>query len=170
MDLDKYYKKFENDLLDEFEVSVASALSPSGRSIFSNAKTPRDNSGALAASFSEGAKTKISGGDMKVTFKSNLPYATVHEEGMFIKATPTTDSKGRPTYKMAQYFWGKFSEKQETHFKIIALSVMKKGGVNIKARPYIDKAVKHFEDNGIQRAFDKLTDLVIADFLRGLNE
>ena len=59
----------------------------------------------------------------------------IHETGGFIK------SKG----KMHKYFWAKYIDSKDEFYKIMALSVMKNGGVTIKKRPSFAPAVKRFK-------------------------
>jgi hypothetical protein len=61
----------------------------------------------------------------------------VQEFGGFIA------SKGN----MHKYFWAKFAETKQPYFKNIALSVKKKGGVNIPARPYFNPAVDRLRND-----------------------
>lgn len=56
-----------------------------------------------------------------------IPYAAIHEFGGFIA------SQG----KMHKYFWAKFAETKLPFYRIMALSVLKKGGVDIKKHPFI---------------------------------
>lgn len=59
---------------------------------------------------------------------NSTKYAWVQENGMFVK------SKGN----MHKYFWGKYYESKgkAEWYKWVALSVIKKGGVNLKPRPF----------------------------------
>lgn len=72
------------------------------------------------------------------TFGTSLNYASVHENGGFIK------SKGR----MHKYFWAKYyeSNKGNQYYRNLALSVKKKGGINIPKRPFFNPAIKDFDE------------------------
>lgn len=84
------------------------------------------------------------------TVTSKLPYAEIQDKGGFIKATPTQNSKGLKTYKMAQYFWYKYAtttvNRRKEFYKIMALSVQKKGGVKIKGKDYMKGIIKDYEE------------------------
>ena len=73
------------------------------------------------------------------TLGSKLPYATIQEEGGFIK------SKG----KMPSYFWARYYATKSPYYKNLALAVKKNGGVNIKAKPYFRPAEKKFASEGV---------------------
>jgi phage gpG-like protein len=101
------------------------------------------NSGTLFRSFSKGQpgnvfKVSQNGDNFEAEYGSDLPYARVQEFGGFIA------SKGQ----MHKYFWAKFAETKQPYFKNIALSVQKKGGVNIPARPYFNPAVEKLRNDG----------------------
>ena len=100
------------------------------------------NSGTLFRSFSKGQtgnvfKVSQNGDNFEAEYGSDLPYARVQEFGGFIA------SKGR----MHKYFWAKFAETKQPYFRNIALSVKKKGGVNIPARPYFNPAVQRLSQD-----------------------
>lgn len=112
------------------------------------------NSGTNGLAFSfdkDGKQTqtefKINNKGLTGTIGSKLPYAEIHEKGGFIK------SKG----KMHKYFWAKYYETNKDFYKFIALSVLNKGGVNIKARPYFAPAMKELREKGQQ---------IIEDYFR----
>jgi phage gpG-like protein len=95
------------------------------------------NSGTLFRSFTKGQpgnvfKVTQEGDNFVAEYGSNLPYARIQEYGGFIR------SKGN----MHKYFWARYAETQQPYFRNIALSVQKKGGVNIPARPYFRPAVQ----------------------------
>lgn len=81
-------------------------------------------------------------------FGSKLVYASVHEKGGFIQ------SKG----KMHKYFWAKYYESKNPYFKNLALGVKKRGGINIKARPYFAEAFKDFETkpDGLSKTMNEI--------------
>jgi phage gpG-like protein len=100
------------------------------------------NSGNLFRSFTKGQPGNVfrvsqEGDNFEVEYGSDLPYARVQEFGGFIA------SKGN----MHKYFWAKFAETKQPYFKNIALSVKKKGGVNIPARPYFNPAVDRLRND-----------------------
>jgi hypothetical protein len=53
----------------------------------------------------------------------------------------------KSTYVMAQFFWAKYYTTKQPYFKRLALSVEKKGGVNIPARPYFNPAVDRLRND-----------------------
>lgn len=97
-------------------------------------------------------RIKIGSANVKVKFGSRLPYAHVHEHGEFIK------SKG----KMHKWFWYMYwkSKYSNDFYKIMALHVLKKGGVKIPKRPYFYPAFDDMEGEGykilLQDAFEKI--------------
>ena len=107
-----------------------------------------NQSGKLWRSFFRAGETitniDLSGWKISGQFGSDLPYASVHEKGMFVA------SKG----KMHRYFWAKYFETGYEWYKIMALSVLKRGGINIKARPYFEKAMKEFQRDGLPKIID----------------
>lgn len=86
------------------------------------------------------------------TNESLLPYATIQDEGGFIK------TKG----KMEGYFWHRFKETKSPYYRSLALHVRKVGGVTIKARPYFKAAEKRLSDEGIPQFQQMILDRVIA--------
>lgn len=116
-----------------------------GEAEFNNSKKLNVNSGtnSLAFSFDLNSKNTLTKFDIskkgiKGNIGSKLPYALIQEKGGFIK------SKG----KMHKFFWAKYYETKAPFFKIIALSIIKKGGVNIKAKPYFAPAMKELKEKG----------------------
>jgi phage gpG-like protein len=117
------------------------------------------NSGNLFRSFSKGQpgnvfKVSQEGDNFEVEYGSSLKYAAIQEFGGFIKATPVTVIKSKSgrnmnksTYVMAQFFWAKFYQTKQPYFKRLALSVERKGGVNIPARPYFNPAVDRLRND-----------------------
>jgi phage gpG-like protein len=100
------------------------------------------NTGVLFRSFTKGQpgnvfKVSQNGSNFEVEYGSNLPYAGIQEFGGFIQ------SKGR----MHKYFWARFAETKQPYFRNIALSVQKKGGVKIPARPYFRPAVDRLRND-----------------------
>ena len=100
------------------------------------------NTGALFRSFTKGQpgnvyKVTQQGSIFELDYGSDLPYAKIQEYGGFIM------SKGN----MHKYFWAKYAESKQPYFRNIALSVQKKGGVKIPARPYFRPAVQKFSQD-----------------------
>jgi hypothetical protein len=118
------------------------------------------NSGNLFRSFTKGQpgnvfKVSQEGDNFEVEYGSSLKYAAIQEFGGFIKATPVTVIKSKSgrnmnksTYVMAQFFWAKYYTTKQPYFKRLALSVERKGGVNIPARPYFNPAVEKLRNDG----------------------
>jgi hypothetical protein len=107
-------------------------------------------SGKLARSFipgQEGNLWKVTVDDSGLTIRlgSSLKYASIHEgkkgEKVFIS------TKGR----MHLYFWAMYAKTKNPFFRIMALSVKKKGGVTIEKRPYFAEAVQQFHEQEIPR-------------------
>lgn len=96
--------------------------------------------------------TSASGFDWE--FGTSLIYASIHNRGGFIK------SKG----KMHKYFWAKYYETKNPYMRNMALSVKKKGGVNIPKRPYFDNAEKK-----IQKDMPDFLQKVIDEFAKTYN-
>lgn len=100
------------------------------------------NIGNLFRSFTKGGEGNIYkvsnvGGNFEVEYGSEIKYAKIHEFGGFIR------SKGN----MHKYFWARYAETKQPYFRNLALSVKKKGGVNIPARPYFNPAVEKFKND-----------------------
>jgi len=97
-------------------------------------------------------------GGFQYEIESLLPYAQIHDTGGFIKATPISviyykkdveqnTPIRKSTYLMAQYFWAQYfkSKMKNQFFKIMAFSVQKLGGVNIKQTNYFRDSVAEFK-------------------------
>lgn len=97
--------------------------------------------GGLADSFRTDSKVSVSGSGVTGTLQSEKPYANIHNVGGFIA------SKGN----MHRYFWAQYAKTKQQFFKIIALSVIKNGGVTIRKRAYFDNAIADFQERGIPR-------------------
>jgi hypothetical protein len=118
-------------------------------------------SGDLIRSFGRNSpnslfEIKESNGRFEITIGSNLPYAKIQNDGGFIKATPTTTKSGRKTYRMSLYFWSQYFQHKNLFFKIMALSVQKRGGVTIRPTQYFTKSVKYFTDKIIPNEANKI--------------
>lgn len=112
-------------------------------------------SGNLFQSFIKNNQNNIyrastSGSQITLEYGTKVPYAKIHEIGGFINAIKRASSvkRKRETYVMAQFFWRKYMETKAPFFKRIALSIEKKGGVNIKARPFWNPAIEDFKKSG----------------------
>lgn len=153
----------ETALRSTMELAIESQFRNDDGKLFNDKHKLRRSSGAsgLEESLRKSLeKAVVKDGEIQFTLSSPLPYAKIQDKGGFIKATPTKNSKGVQTYKMAQYFWYKYStstvNRRKEFYKIMALSVQKKGGVNIKGKDYIKGAIKEYE---------KLSDKVIEKFI-----
>ena len=139
----------EMDFREQQRNSVAFA--PSGSSKLQTGK------GTLYKSFAPKDKNNIyeerSDG---FTVGSKLPYATIQEYGGFVK------SKG----KMHSYFWARYYDTKSPYYRNLALSVQKKGGVNIKAKPYFAPAEKKFSNEGV----NELHNMVLKQIAAIINE
>jgi len=123
-----------------------------------------NQSGKLWRSFFRAGESNVtninlSGWNITGVFGSDLPYASVQEYGRvggnMIKSQMVGSVKlKRMVPLMSQYFWYKYFETGYNWYKIMALSVLKRGGINIKARPYFEKAMKEFQRDGIPKIID----------------
>lgn len=116
--------------------------------------------GNLSRSYQIGKEGNIfevdtEGGMVQLRYGSSLPYAGIHETGGFIA------SQGR----MHKWFWAQYykSNKKIEFFRIMALSVKKKGGVSIPKRPAFAPGISDF-------IRDDLGDLQMEIALRVIQE
>ena len=123
--------------------------------VFNTGKNIFSVSGNLFQSFIKNNQNNIyrastSGSQITLEYGTKVPYAKIHEVGGFINAIKRASSvkRKKETYVMAQFFWRKYMETKAPFFKRIALSIEKKGGVNIKARPFWNPAIEDFKKNG----------------------
>lgn len=149
-------KGFRNELFDLWFMELGENMTETGKiaeseQTWSPSSKLRSISGTLKGSFMPPQKTekgfkpnkysltKLSSDDKSITMSiaSAAPYASVHERGMFIK------SKG----KMHTFFWAMYFKTKNKFYKIMALSVLKRGGVRIKKRPYFKKTNQAFENS-----------------------
>ncbi len=153
MNLDARYKEFLSilpvvmkeigfELSNDLQKSIKKQFRKDDSKVFNRSDVLRKKSGGLLASFSDkdpDSLTKIdfSGGKLNFNFGSKKVYAEIQEKGGFIKGSN----------KMEGFFWAKYYETKKEDYRIIALSVKKKGGVNIKGRNYFSNGVKEFEAN-----------------------
>lgn len=148
----------------------------SGATVFNTGDRLFSVSGGLFQSFIKGNKNNIykasqSGGQFNLEYGSKIPYARIHEIGGFIQAKKRASSvkRKKEVWVMSQYFWRKFMETKAPFFKRIALSVEKKGGVKIKARPYWNPAIKDFKTNGQPRFEKQIKQAVIQGIIEMQN-
>lgn len=153
----------ELQLRGAIELAIEEQFRPEDGKLFNEKGKLRKSPGekGLAEDLKRNTESIIGKDGITFTITSKLPYAEIQDKGGVIKATPTQNSRGVKTYKMAQYFWYKFAtttvNRRKEFYKIMALSVQKKGGVKIKGRDYM---------KGILKDFEKLEDQIIEDFLR----
>lgn len=95
---------------------------------------------------------QVSDGKVALLYGTRVVYAAIHESGGFIA------NKG----KMDKWFWAQYAQTKNEFFKIMALSVRKKGGVTIPARPYFNPGVEAFRREGLP--------LLLKDISEGLIE
>lgn len=139
--------------------SGGAAFNDSGNT-WSTSNELRIKSGKLYRSFSLNNSDTltdftIAKNGLKITYGSKLPYASIHEFGGFVR------SKGN----MHKYFWAKYFETDNEFYKIMALSVLKKGGVNIPKRAYFNPALKEFNKKGLT----EILNLIINDIIKKMN-
>lgn len=153
---DELLRELGSELQIKYQVSIGEQFGDKDGKFYNNTKKLRSSKGgkSLKADLSKNSKVEVSAGQVKVTFSTDKPYAGIQNRGGFIKATPTKDKFGRDTYKMAQYFWylhGKEDvARKKKIYKIMALSVQKRGGVRIKAKNYLENSVKDFENRHLE--------------------
>lgn len=102
--------------------------------------------------------TQITSTGAVMRIRSTHPGAVVHETGRpaFIR------SKGR----MHKFFWAKYAETRKLSYKIMALSVIKRGGIRVKARPSIGKGIAKFLDRGVATLQQRFVDALMLDWVR----
>ena len=105
----------------------------------------RSNTGALLNSFfdSETFKINYSNGVVSGDIGSKLPYADIHEDGGFIKS--------KTQFSMFGGLMNMYFKTGDEAYKFIALSALKNGGVNIKARPYFKPFEAEFNREGLPK-------------------
>lgn len=171
---DAALKRFvENELQEYFITGINSFIDAGTKSRslkerqknawFSNSSKLRSQSGKLADSFrmkqfmkvKENSDTKgvtkfsYNNGVVTGKFGTSLPYASIQEYGGEVKAVKKGGSvkRRKEVFIMEQYFWRVYFETKNIFWKILALAVKKKGGINIKARPYFFKSIDHINEN-----------------------
>lgn len=127
---------------------------------FSGSKNLHVNSGALTRSYIPGQPGNVSAikveanGRLTFTVGTTLVYARIHEEGGFVR------SKG----KMEKFFWAMYMQTRREFYRIMALSVRKKGGVQMPARPFHAPAVKAMQTDGKRILLQRLSRLLAMAF------
>jgi hypothetical protein len=101
----------------------------------------RFRSGALLNSFFAKDFLTYSNGVFGGELKSDLVYANINEYGGFIKS--------KTQFSMFGGLMKKFFETGDEAYKFMAFSVLKNGGVTIKARPYFNPFIDDFNRNGL---------------------
>lgn len=94
----------------------------------------------------------VSDGKVALLYGTRIIYAPVHERGMFIA------SKGR----MHKYFWAMYAQTKNNFYKVMALSVQKRGGVKIPPRPFFEKGIANFEREGLPLVLQDFAESVAA--------
>lgn len=163
--------RFEADIKDilssvaqelefQFQAYAEENFQESGGSGFNTSSKLRVQSGGLTRSLIPGQPGNISDvrisadGRLNMRVGTKLVYAKVHEYGGFIK------SKGRMEKKLMALYY-------QTHDKMYlytSLSVKKKGGIKLKARPWFHPAVQRMIQSGKKRIANKITRMVLASF------
>lgn len=163
-ELPQLLELLSTELKNAFQISIGRQFRDQDHKVFNTSDKLRSSRGSksLRADFSKSAKVKIEKGVITVDFETEKPYAGIQNRGGFIKATPIQkrlEGGGtRKTYKMAQFFWAKYFEangkRLKNIYKRIALSVEKRGGVNIKGKNYLENAINDFETNELERILE----------------
>lgn len=127
--------------------------------VFSKSDKLYVNSGRLTQSFvpqrfGSLAGVEVTSNGLRIRLGTDIIYARIHEYGGFIP------SRGR----MHRYFWAKYYETRDKSYKIIALSVMRKGGVDMPARPFFNPAVKVFRVEGREQLLKQLSRIIETAF------
>lgn len=117
----------------------------------------RVQSGDLTRSLIPGQDGSISSlvvtpdGRLKLRIGTALIYGRIHETGGFI------ESKGA----MHKYFWARYYETGDEHFKWGALAVERDGGINIPARPWFSPAEEEMRRTGKRLIERRVRQLII---------
>ena len=124
------------------------------------------SAGAMEGKFNNGTKIGIRSGGLFKSFHVTVRdgasiftdsiYAPVHEYGATIKAKKAK-KQGFSKYQMEAFFWAKYIKTKIEMWKILALSVRKRGAVKIKARPFFAPTI-----NQLSRELDAKA-LVLLD-------
>lgn len=143
---DSHIQRFEQDLRPQWKQLgtfiavvirrlIGEFMNHGGGAGFNGSDRLRTQSGATEESFTPGAKWNVYSveiTDDRIVFSdgSEAPWLEIQEIGGFI----------RDQGHMASFFWAKWFETHQEEFKIIALSVMIKGGVTIPPHPLVGLA------------------------------
>lgn len=119
-------------------------------------KTLGIRTGSLYRSFGRNhpnslTKVKFNNDNVSAVVGSTLPYAKIQNDGGFIK------SKGR----MHKWFFYQYKKHKNDFFKIMALSVIKRGGVKINETKYYDKTIEYYEKQLLNPELQRILNLVI---------
>lgn len=88
-----------------------------------------------------------------VTIGSALPY--LHETADDSTKIYAKKLTSRNTYAMTGFFWYKYFKSRNEMFKIIALSVQKKGYVKVKSRKHLRPAFESFDTAEYSKLLEK---------------
>jgi len=84
---------------------------------------------------------------------SKAPYANIQNKGVFIKSK----------VKMHKWFWWQYAKHKNEFFKIMALSVIKRGGVKIKETKYFDKSLEYYEKKLLVPELERILKFIIKE-------
>lgn len=167
----KLLQQFAKEIQTAWQVSISAQFRDKDDKFFNNSSKLRGTRGSkgLRADLSKTTKVEIKDGRVELKFDTDKPYAGIQNRGGFIKATPTQritkTGKTVKTYKMAQYFWAKYFESKASAkgnvFRIMALSVQKRGGVRIKGKHYLENSIKDFEERSLQRVIESFFNQIL---------
>jgi hypothetical protein len=142
---------------------------PSGIPTKNTTNVLRNQSGKYAKSYLKGNPeslteviTDVNGG--RVIVGTKRIYAAIHEYGGFIKGKPITPDPKKPRQAktvMEAHFWKMFAETKHNFYLWMALSIRKKGGVNIEKRETLAKATKEYEKTHLFRMVERVRDRII---------
>ena len=130
---------------------------PASKTTWSTNKELRVQRGRLFKSLAPNSPDNIStiqvsDGKVALLYGTRVVYAAIHESGGFIA------NKG----KMDKWFWAQYKQTKNEFFKIMALSVRKKGGVTVKARPYFNLGVENFRREGLPLLLQDISEGLLA--------
>lgn len=168
----KLLQQFAKELQTAWQVSISAQFRDKDDEFFNNSSKLRGTRGSkgLRADLSKATKIDIKDGKVELKYGTDKPYAGIQNRGGFIYARRThrtnkKTGKQTQTYKMAQYFWAKYYESKASAkgnvFRIMALSVEKKGGVKIKGKFYLARSIKDFEERSLQRVVESFFNQIL---------
>jgi phage gpG-like protein len=115
------------------------------------------NTKGLFGSYIKGAdsltKVEINASGITYTFGSKKKYAEIHEYGGFVP------SHG----KMEKWMFWQYKLTKNPFWRIMALSVKKKKGINIKQRPTFGPAMKLFGQVELPKFTQRLMDIIFGE-------